>query len=437
MRSSFRILLFLLLSFAVNAATHAQSDTLLMTVDRLFELGVKGSLKVGADKIRERMASEQILVAKSALYPDLEIGLNAGVLGQPVIFQNGMSEPTYPEAPDWSQNYAVDFRQPLYTGGKIKGNISKAEITGHISRLQTLTDISELKLALLERYLTLLNLYKQRDVLSRTIEESEHRLVDIVRMKREGLITNNDVLRSEMQLTDNRLKKNETENDIALVSQQINILLDLDEDNCIMPDTSLLSRVAAIDSYEEYLYDAFAGEPSLLLLRKQTDLADREVSIARSEALPQLSLYAANTLARPVSRTLADMYNNNWNVGLSLSYSMSSLYKNRHKVNVARHNVLLMKNAEEQKCRELRMVIKNAYLKHKEALLKVDALILSLRQAEENYRIMQNRYMNQLAILTDLLDADNLRLNAELQLTNARTAVVYTYYELQKASGKF
>ena len=76
-----------------------------------------------------------------------------------------------------------------------------------------------------------------------------------------------------------------------------------------------------------------------------------------------------------------------------------------------------------------------AYLRHKEALLQVEALKLSVRQAAENYRIMQNRYMNQLAILTDLLDADNLRLNAELQLTTARTQVIYTYYELQRAIG--
>lgn len=41
-----------------------------------------------------------------------------------------------------------------------------------------------------------------------------------------------------------------------------------------------------------------------------------------------------------------------------------------------------------------------------------------------------------LAILTDLLDADNLRLNVELQLTTARTRVVYTYYQLQRAIGE-
>ena len=70
------------------------------------------------------------------------------------------------------------------------------------------------------------------------------------------------------------------------------------------------------------------------------------------------------------------------------------------------------------------------------AVQEVKALRLSARQAQENYRIMQNRYMNQLAILTDLLDANSVRLDVELQLTAARTRVVYTYYQLLRACGR-
>lgn len=175
--------------------------------------------------------------------------------------------------------------------------------------------------------------------------------------------------------------------------------------------------------------------PSLRLLQKETELAENNVRLTRADQLPRLSLTASNTLARPVSRTLADMYNNSWNIGLSFSFSLSSLYNNRHRMDEARRNVGLMHNAEEQQRQNVRMAVQTALLRHREAAGRVEALELSVRQAEENYRIMRNRYMNQLAILTDLLDADNLRLNAELQLTTARTRVVYTYYELQRAAG--
>ena len=98
--------------------------------------------------------------------------------------------------------------------------------------------------------------------------------------------------------------------------------------------------------------------------------------------------------------------------------------------------VSLRKNDEEQKMQRIRMDVRTAFLRHQEALQRVVALQLSVRQAQENYRIMQNRYLNQLAILTDLLDANSVRLNVELQLVTARTRVIYTYYQLQKACGR-
>lgn len=417
-----------------NAA--AQSDTLRLSIDELFSEGVSGSLAIAADRLKENISSAEAGNTRSMLYPELEVGLNAGILGQPVIFQDGLGNPTYPDCPDWSQNYAVNFTQPLYTGGKIRNSIRKSEINRDIAELTTASDIAELKLSLLNRYLTLLNLYRKFDVLSRTIEESERRLVDIRRMKREGLITNNDVLRSEMQLTDNRLLRTETENNIALVSQQIALLIGRDEKLLIVPDTVLPEFEALDGVYDDYVAIASGLEPGLQIARFRTMAAGHDLKMEKSELLPHLSLYAANTLARPVSRTLADMYSNNWNVGLSLSYSISSLYHSKNRIRAAKMNILLSRNAEEQKMQSIRMEIKNAFLRHREALEKVKALELSVRQAHENYRIMHNRYMNQLAILTDLLDADNIRLNAELQLTNAITSAVYAYYQLRKACGR-
>ena len=392
------VILFSLFSFP--QLMHAQTDSLFLTVDQLFERGVQYSLQLQADAMKESMAQERTRTARTARLPELQIGLKGGFVGQPVVWERGLSAPLYPDAPDWSQNYAIDLAQPLYQGGKIRSAIHKHEI------------------------------------LMRNIEESELRLHDIRRMKKEGLITNNDVLRSEMQLTNDRLSLQETENSIVLVSQQLDILLGQDESVLLRPDTALLYRAVALQSYDDYIVQAYANNPVMKLLRAQTELARNEIRSTKSFSLPGISLYASNTLARPVSRTLADMYNNNWNVGVSVSYPLSSLYKNNHKIKESKMRMSLRKNEEEQKMQGIRMEVRSAFLRHREAMQRVEALKLSVRQAEENYRIMQNRYLNQLAILTDLLDANSVRLNVELQLVTARTRVIYTYYQLQKACGR-
>ena len=239
-----------------------------------------------------------------------------------------------------------------------------------------------------------------------------------------------------MQLTNDRLSLTETENSLALVSQQLDILLGIDEDRLLLPDTTLLYQAVALEPYDAYVAEAFRNDPAMKLLRKQTEQAKNEVRLAKAESLPHVSLYASNTLARPVSRTMADLYNNNWNIGLSVSYPLSSLYKNNHRVKETKLAVLMNQNAEEQKMQQVRVTVRTAFLRHREALRQVEALKLSVKQAEENYRIMQNRYLNQLAILTDLLDANTVRLNAELQLTSARTQVIFTYYQLERACGR-
>ena len=264
--------------------------------------------------------------------------------------------------------------------------------------------------------MTLFSYYKQREVLARNIEESEHRLKDIRRMKKEGIVTRNDEIRSELQLTNDRLAYQEADNSIAIASQQLDILLGLDESQLITPDTTLLYTAVSVSDYDTYVQLAYNNYPGMQIVRQQTLLAENDIRLTKANYLPSLSLHAGNTLARPLSTTLADMYNNNWNIGLSLSYNLSSLYQNKHKMHEARQ-------------------IRTAYTRHKEALNRIEALKLSVSQAEENYRIVQNRYLNQLSILTDLLDASSVRLDAELQLTVARTQAIYTYYELQRTCG--
>ena len=51
--------------------------------------------------------------------------------------------------------------------------------------------------------------------------------------------------------------------------------------------------------------------------------------------------------------------------------------------------------------------------------------------AEQNYAVVENRYRNELALLTDMLDASSMKLSAEMSLVNARISLLYSYYKLK------
>lgn len=430
----FKSLIILLL--LLQCGTGNAAGTMFLTVDSLFSLGIASNLQLRAAMLEERMAGLRSKAARNALLPEVTVDLQAGYIGQPIVFQRGLTGATRPESPDWLQNYAVSIDQPIYHGGRIKTAIRQAEIEQNIAALQTSDNEADIKLALLQQYMNLFSYYKQREVLQRNIEESEMRLKDIRKMKEEGIITNNDVLRSELQLTNDRLALTEAENNIELCSMQLDILLGIDETLLIVPDTTLLAQTVMLPGYENCVADAYQNNPKMQIARQQNALAQTQTQAARNEYLPKISLYANNTLARPITRTMADQFSNSWNVGVKISYSLSSLYKNRKNESERRSNELYYLNEEERMKQSLRITIRQAYLDHAEALQRVNALNLSVQQARENYRIVQNRYLGQLAILTDLLDANNVLLSAELELTVARVTALYTYYELLNACGR-
>lgn len=87
------------------------------------------------------------------------------------------------------------------------------------------------------------------------------------------------------------------ENSIILASQRLDILLGLDEQLLIVPDTAALRPAMLAETYETCLMRAYDSDPSVRLARRRVALAENEVRIASADYLPTISLYAGNTLA--------------------------------------------------------------------------------------------------------------------------------------------
>lgn len=59
----------------------------------------------------------------------------------------------------------------------------------------------------------------------------------------------------------------------------------------------------------------------------------------------------------------------------------------------------------------------------------------NVQLAKENYRIVSHRYENDMALLTDMLDASNALLKAEIELSNTRINIIFNYYKLHYTAG--
>ena len=131
-----------------------------------------------------------------------------------------------------------------------------------------------------------------------------------------------------------------------------------------------------------------------------------------------------------------DGYSNSYQVGLNLSYNIESLFKNKKKVAV---NKILIDQAELSKIAVKQQIdadVNSAYKSYHEAIEQRKVSIINEEAAAENYRITELKYKNQLVTLTEIIDASNTKLQAELQTLDDNTNVILNYVRLLRVTGQ-
>jgi len=122
-------------------------------------------------------------------------------------------------------------------------------------------------------------------------------------------------------------------------------------------------------------------------------------------------------------------------VGLNLTFKLDNLYKNRQNVNLSKCQALVAEETLVLAKQNIEIGVNAAFLKCYEASQQVILMDESKKLANENYEIVQSKYLNQLAIMAELTDASNAKLNADLQFVNAVINAQFQYYSLLKVTG--
>jgi len=86
--------------------------------------------------------------------------------------------------------------------------------------------------------------------------------------------------------------------------------------------------------------------------------------------------------------------------------------------------------------RSARLQVNQAYQNYLSSIKKIEVYQTAVAQAEENYKIVNNKFTNALATTTDLLDADVARLQARLNASFAKADASVAYSKLLQTAGQ-
>lgn len=153
--------------------------------------------------------------------------------------------------------------------------------------------------------------------------------------------------------------------------------------------------------------------------------------------LPKVAFVAADNFDGPITFELPPINKNLnvWYVGVGVKYSISSLFKSNKRV---RQSAVETRQAREEhavQAEQLNNNVQAAYVQYQQTFVELATQQKSVELARQNYDVMNARYLSQLALVTDMVDASNLRLNAELKEVDARINIVYAYYRMKYVAG--
>ena len=408
-----------------------------MSIDEMFELADANSKSIKTYEIYEREADQSVRNARNDRLPSIEFSASASYLGDGWMadrnFSNGMNAPM----PHFGNNFAVEAAQVVYAGGSVSSNIAMAKLNYRQAQLDTENNRQNVRFMLVGDYLELYNLDNQSAVFRKNIEQTRRLLSDIRAKYNEGLVIKNDITRYELQLQTLELALTQVGNSRIIINNRLVTTLGLPQDTVIMPDSSILDQMPQPLSETAWQQTAADASPSLKQAHIAVSQSEYGVKLARSARIPTLSVFAGDHLDGPITIEVPPINKNfnYWFVGVGLNFNIGSLYKAGKNIRRAKYAVERAAEAERLQQDRVQTEVKEAYVRLTEAFTTCDMYEKSLELATENYGVIENRYLNDLALITDMLDASNAKLSAELDVANARINVLFNYYRLMKAAG--
>ena len=407
-----------------------------MTANEVAELALQNhyQLKVSAQNIN--ITKQQTNITKLQKLPSVVASTTQFYLGNVVAIDKDFSNSTTIPMPHYGSTYGVQATQLIFKGGLVNKSIEMAGLREQLSELDLEKNKQDVKFLVISNYLDVYKIINQQAVFNNNKKLALQRLKNINDFYKQGMVTRNEVIRGELALKNLDQGILTLANNKKILNYNLNIALGLPEDTEIIPVENLGNKESGI-GMDYYLNLAHESNPQLKSAQTNIGVADKNIEIIKTDRMPTLSGFGGYSLQRPITNRnpVLDMYASGWQGGISLSYNIDNLYKTKEKVKLGEMQKNQANDALTLTQQNIDMNVNASYIKYQEAIQQADILNDAKRLADENYKITEAKYLNQLAVQAEMIDAQNQKLQSELDFANAEINVLYQYYNLLKSTG--
>lgn len=388
--------------------------------------------------IEQKAAQADYNDAQNTLLPTVGIGGLYQRFSKATLYDHGLNDATQVSrlpSPDGA-NLGVDLAFNIYSGGKTKSIIEESSYRNALAGINSKDQAGNIGLQTAVQYLDLIRLYHFKELIQDQEKRAEARLKNITSFYKNQRVTKSDLLRAQLTLSNVVLNKTQNENDIKIGSRKLGILINVSDSEVLFPSDTLL-----VHDLKEIVISENNNDVNNSYVFQKMDMNSKiqstRIQNLKSNYYPSLSFISAYGFNYPnylFFKPIDQIYSAGF-VGVKLNYTISSIYQNKNKVKAAKYRLDAIELQKDWIKDNVKEDILALHIKYDEALNRIQVTDKSIEQAKVNFEIINTKYLNQLSILTDLLDADNLYQESRYTFVNAQISALIIYYKLQYTTG--
>lgn len=339
-----------------------------------------------------------------------------------------------------TNNYTLraTVQQPIFTGGKISGAEDIADYSYEATKQDFSKDKSELIYNIKNAYWNVYRAKEFRKVVDENVEQIRAHAADAENMMKQGLLTNNDLLKVQVQLSDALVRQIDAKNNVLLTTIALNNTLGLPLSTEIEILSPLQPNGASTQDIDALVKKAVENRPEILGMNARLKMSESNLSIAQSGWYPQIYLVGNYNYLRPNQRIFPtkDEFKGTWDVSLSLSYDLWNWNTSGSQSTQAEAQLSQAEQGLSQLKDGITLEVTQSYLAVNQAKERAAVAQQGVQQAEENYRVTNERYKKGLNVNSDLLDSEVALLTAKLNYTQSLVDYELAAARLTKSIGE-
>lgn len=338
-------------------------------------------------------------------------------------------------------DFRATLQYPVFTGFRLEAAKAASEYQAQASYYDLAKDKLEVEFAVRNAYWMLYKAQQFQRLTAETIQQAEAHVKDVQNMVKLGMLTNNDLLRLQVQLSNAKLANIEATNNVRLAMVSLNNMLGLPLETEIELATNLDTETYQPKPTPEFpllVQQALEYRPDITATMLRVRAAEEGVRAAKGGWLPQVAIAANYIYANPNQRFILDgaKWNASWDASIQLSWTLWNWNVTGYQTAQAEAQVAQVNDMLGQLKDGIKVEVTQNYLAIAQAREKITVARQTVEQANENYRITNEKFRKGTALTSDLTDAETLQLQAKVNLVSALVDYEIAQARLAKSLGK-